>query len=178
MFIIDVFYFHAGTNSNGEQELAVNLELNGIKYSGILIANTNNLLTETTTSTTTMSLISDNSYGNKNINSCNKGDNNITNCNRKTGRRSHSPTNIINNSNETSKDLVVAMDAMEDSNELTMRDTETPPNTSTTPPSSSTSVVTTTTVTATAATNQTNAVIANGPNNSSSSTLKDALITS
>ncbi|XP_011181533.2 protein dead ringer isoform X2 [Zeugodacus cucurbitae] len=31
-----------GTNANGEQQLTVNLELNGVKYSGVLIANTAN----------------------------------------------------------------------------------------------------------------------------------------
>ncbi|KAM7342438.1 retained isoform 2-T3 [Cochliomyia hominivorax] len=156
-----------GINSKGEQELAVNLELNGIKYSGILIANTANLVTETTSSTTTtsMSLISENKFNNKNINSCNKSDSNSNiNCTRTTGRRSHSPTNINNNNNnnEMSKNLDVAMDTMEDTSVLTMRDTETPPNTSST----------TTTTTAT-----TNAVIVNGPN-SNTNTLKDALITS
>ncbi|XP_067632404.1 protein dead ringer isoform X2 [Eurosta solidaginis] len=32
-----------GTNENGEQQLVVNLELNGVKYSGVLIANTNSV---------------------------------------------------------------------------------------------------------------------------------------
>ncbi|XP_058982808.1 protein dead ringer isoform X3 [Musca domestica] len=31
-----------GTNENGQQQLVVNLELNGVKYSGLLVANTNN----------------------------------------------------------------------------------------------------------------------------------------
>lgn len=159
---------HAGTNSDGEQELVVNLELNGIKYSGLLISNTSKLATsiatasnETTTSTATMSSISNN----KNVNNSNKSDNNIATISRKNGTHSHTPTNIINNTNESSKDLVVAMDAVEDTSAVTMRDTETPPNTSmtATPPA--------------IATNQTNAVIANGPN-SSTNPLKDALITS
>lgn len=31
--------FFTGTGANGEQQLIVNLELNGIKYSGVLVAN-------------------------------------------------------------------------------------------------------------------------------------------
>ncbi|KNC28915.1 Protein dead ringer [Lucilia cuprina] len=157
-----------GTNSNGEQELMVNLELNGIKYSGVLVANTSNqkmISTETTTSTSTLSVIGDNSFSNnKNVNNSNKSEKNITNTNRKNGSHCHSP--------KEDKDLVVAMDAMDDTSALTMRDTETPPNTSMT------------TTKTTPSTNQTNAVIANGPNpsssssNSNSNTLKDALITS
>ncbi|XP_075165794.1 retained isoform X2 [Haematobia irritans] len=37
-----------GTNENGEQQLVVNLELNGVKYSGLLVANTVNSTSETT----------------------------------------------------------------------------------------------------------------------------------
>lgn len=34
-----LFIAHTGTGANGEQQLIVNLELNGIKYTGVLVAN-------------------------------------------------------------------------------------------------------------------------------------------
>lgn len=34
-----LFFAHTGTGANGEQQLIVNLELNGIKYTGVLVAN-------------------------------------------------------------------------------------------------------------------------------------------
>lgn len=143
----------------GEQQLQVNLELNGIKYSGVLIANTTNL-TPIPLAATTTSLMDESS-----INMSSNNIENTINCSRKTGI--NSPHHHSINSTETSKDLVVAMDALADKNELTVRETETPPKTT----SAATATTTMLTMKQT-----TNAVMANGPNTPSSVTLKDALI--
>ncbi|XP_073844542.1 retained isoform X2 [Musca autumnalis] len=103
-----------GTNENGEQQLVVNLELNGVKYSGLLVANTNKNTPSSTSTPTTASAKDKESNENLNRNSSDL-------CSR---NETTSPALRSSHSLEVSKTLDTTLPQV---HELTMHDSDTIP---------------------------------------------------